>query len=105
MPTVLIGIDISEITVLKEAGSVFWGNMIYLALIGTIFSTTIFWYATQKIGAHKASSYIYLVPFFAVIIAVIILSEPIILNNLIGGLLAMTGVYLLNKKQKHVDIN
>ncbi len=77
---------------------VFWGNMIFSATITTAFATTFYFVATSKIGASKASSFIFLVPFSATLGSWIFLSEIPIWNTIIGGCLGVGAVYVLNKK-------
>jgi len=77
---------------------VFWGNMIFSATITTAFATTFYFVATSKIGASKASSFIFLVPFSATLGSWIFLSEVPIWNTIVGGCLGVGAVYVLNKK-------
>lgn len=77
---------------------VFWGNMIFSATITTAFATTFYFVATSKIGASKASSFIFLVPFSATLGSWIFLSEVPMWNTVVGGCLGVVAVYVLNKK-------
>jgi len=79
-------------------GPVFWMNIVYLALFGTIFSTTIYLSSAAKLGPKKASSYIFVVPVSAALFAFFILNEPLGWASIVGGVLALSGVTLLNRR-------
>lgn len=75
-------------------------NMGLLAVGATTFGTTIYFLATAKLGGQKASSFIFLVPLIALIFSFLILDEPITLNTIIGGLSAITAVYIINHRKR-----
>jgi drug/metabolite transporter (DMT)-like permease len=76
----------------------FWGNLFFSATITTSLATTFYFVATSKIGASKASSFIFLVPFSAALGSWIFLGETIEAHTIIGGLLGIAAVYILNKR-------
>ena len=76
----------------------FWVSLIYLAVLGQTVATTIFFIATGKLGSEKTSSYMFLVPLFALLSAWAILDEPLLTHILIGGVLSLIAVYFINKK-------
>jgi drug/metabolite transporter (DMT)-like permease len=88
-----------NLSILKNGDLVFWGNLFYSATITTSMATTFFFVATAKIGASKASSFIFMVPFSAAIGSWLILGEVPGIHTIIGGLLGIAAVYILNKKQ------
>jgi len=94
-------IDVQE---LREAvqitDQVFWINLIFSSVIVTSLATTMYFYATTRLGAEKASSFIFLVPFAAAISSFLFLNEVILPHTIIGGLLGMLAVYIINKKRK-----
>jgi drug/metabolite transporter (DMT)-like permease len=77
----------------------FWGNLFFSATITTSLATTFYFVATSKVGASKASSFIFMVPFSAALGSWIFLDEVIELHTIIGGLLGIAAVYILNKKE------
>lgn len=83
---------------LSRTDMVFWGNMFFSATITTAFATTFFFVATTKIGASKASSFIFLVPFSATLGSWLILSEAPTWNTLVGGVIGIAAVLVLNRK-------
>ena len=62
------------------------------------FANTMYFFASSKIGAVKASSFIFIVPLTAIIFSKILLDEPVRLTTLIGGFLSIIAIYLINKK-------
>lgn len=78
---------------------IFWINLFYLASISTSFGTTVYFIASSRLGSAKASSFIFLVPASAMISSWIILGEKPEWTTILGGLLAISAVYLLNRKK------
>jgi drug/metabolite transporter (DMT)-like permease len=76
----------------------FWGNLLFGSVVTTTFATTLYFYATSKIGAEKASSFIFIVPFTAAISAYFIQGEALQIHTIIGGLFGIGAVWMLNKK-------
>lgn len=85
---------------LAKADPVFWGNLFFSATITTSLATTFYFIATSRLGASKASSFIFLVPFSAALGSWIFLDEIPQLHTIAGGLLGIGAVYILNKKEK-----
>lgn len=85
---------------LAKADPVFWGNLFFSATITTSLATTFYFIATSRLGASKASSFIFLVPFSAALGSWIFLEEIPQVHTIAGGLLGIGAVYILNKKEK-----
>ncbi|WP_297442785.1 DMT family transporter [Sulfurimonas sp.] len=88
----------SNLMAVFSQGWKFWVSMIYLAVLGQTLATTIFFVASGKLGSQKTSSFMFLVPFFALSSAWLILDEPIQLHIIFGGFISMIAVYFINKK-------
>jgi drug/metabolite transporter (DMT)-like permease len=88
----------SDLMSVFSQGYAFWIALIYLAVLGQAVATTIFFIASGKLGSQRTSSFMFLVPFFALLSAWIVLDEPIQLHIIVGGLLSMTAVFFINKK-------
>jgi drug/metabolite transporter (DMT)-like permease len=86
---------------LEIADFKFWGNLLFGGAIVTSIATSIYFYATSKLGSEKASSYIFLVPFSAAISAWILLDEKIYIHTIVGGVLGIVAVYLINRKKNN----
>jgi drug/metabolite transporter (DMT)-like permease len=79
-----------------EQGSRFWIALLYLAILGQTVATTIFFMASGKLGGERTSSFMFLVPVFALFSAWLVLDEAMQLHILIGGSISMFGVYYIN---------
>ena len=88
----------TSLSLVFSEGVEFWIALIYLALFGQTIATTIFFIASGKLGSEKTSSFMFLVPLFALFSAWLILDEPLQLHIIIGGVIAMLAVYFINKK-------
>ncbi len=96
-------LNVGEIrSVMHVKDSLFWGNLFFSSAIVTSLATTMFFYTTTRLGAEKASSFIFLVPFAAALSAWIFLGEHILPHTIIGGALGMTAVYMINRKHPEV---
>ena len=63
------------------------------AVIGPLFLTNILWFtAIDRVGASRASLFANLQPFFAVVFALILLSESLHTMEIAGGLLIFAGI-------------
>jgi drug/metabolite transporter (DMT)-like permease len=64
----------------------------------------IFWYdGLQAIPASQVGAFLYLEPFVAVIVAAIVLNEPVLLASLIGGGTILFGVWLVNREPERAQ--
>ncbi len=64
----------------------------------------IFWYdGLQAIPASQVGAFLYLEPLVAVIVAALILNEPILLASLIGGGTILLGVWLVNRTTRRTQ--
>ena len=83
--------------VFKQDGN-FWIALLYLGVLGQTVATTIYFVASRKLGSSKASSFMFLVPVFALLVSYMVLDERIKLHVVVGGLVSLISVYLINKK-------
>ncbi len=81
-----------------EQGSSFWISLIYLAVFGQTVATTIFFMASGKLGSEKTSSFMFLVPLFALFCAWLVLDETIEIHIIVGGMISIIAVLFINKK-------
>ncbi|MBU1652087.1 DMT family transporter [bacterium] len=83
-----------------QFGWIFWFNILYMAFLATTFATTVYFAASGRLGSEKAGAFIFLVPFSAVLISWWILHETPRWYTIVGGIIAMSAVYLINIKAK-----
>lgn len=86
--------------ILQCRESVFWLNLLFSSIGVTALATTIYFYTTTRMGAEKASSFIFLVPLGAALSSWLFIGEHIQPHTAIGGLLGIAAVYVINKKPK-----
>ena len=77
---------------------IYWLNIFLLSIVVMSFANTMYFFASSKIGAVKASSFIFVVPLTAIIFSKIILNEQVLYTTVLGGVLSVIAVYLINKK-------
>ncbi len=79
-----------------------WASVLQLALLGTVVGF-VWWYdGVAELGAARAAVFVNLVPLFGVLLAALILSEPLGTTKVAGGILVVAGVYAgsLGKRDK-----
>jgi len=74
-----------------------WWNIFYLGFFGTVLGFVWFYEGINQIGPTRAGLFINFVPISAILLAALILKEPLTLSLLIGTLLVSAGVYLTNR--------
>jgi drug/metabolite transporter (DMT)-like permease len=88
------GSGLSEIGRLSIYG---WLGILFLGIACSGLAY-IFWYdGLQTIAASQVGAFLYLEPLVAVIVAAIVLQEPVLLASLIGGGTILLGVWLVNR--------
>ncbi len=88
----------SDLSLVFEQDTKFWIALIYLAVFGQTIATTIFFIASGKLGSEKTSSFMFLVPLFALLSAWLILDEPLELHILVGGTISIFAILFINRK-------
>ncbi len=73
----------------------FWINILFIALLVGTFATTMYFFATKKIGAAKASSFTFMIPVTAVILSLFFLGEVPQITSIIGGALSLIAVVMI----------
>ena len=89
-----------DVMAVTDEGLAFWSALLYLAIFGQTIATTIYFIASGKLGSAQASSYMFLVPVFALGTSYILLGERVEMHIVIGGVITLLGVYLINRSQK-----
>ena len=88
-------IDINTIQ-WEKLDSLFWINMLFLAIVASTFANTIYFLGVEKLGASEVSTFIFLVPFAAITLSAIFLKEEITFSIVIGTVLTIIAVKILN---------
>ena len=88
-------VDISAMP-FESMDTIFWINTILISLAASTFSNTIYFLGIEKLGAAEVSSFVFLVPFSAIILSAIFLGEKLDLFIILGTVLTLFAVKLLN---------
>lgn len=92
-------VDFTELKRIVISGDFeFWLNMLYFGIINSSIATTTYFYATTKLGAEKASSFIFIVPSAAVFFSWLIMDEPVEMKTIVGGIIGLFAVFIINEK-------
>lgn len=75
---------------------IFWINFIIISVIVLGFGNTAYFLSTMKIGSQKASSFMFIVPFSAILSSSLLLGESVEITTILGGLITIIAVYALN---------
>jgi drug/metabolite transporter (DMT)-like permease len=78
----------------------FWINTVYLALLAGTFGTTVYFEAAKRVGGARASSFSFLVPVSALVLAYLFLGEVPQWTSLAGGALSIGAVMLVQLGQR-----
>jgi drug/metabolite transporter (DMT)-like permease len=76
----------------------FWANTFYMGIVNGTLATTVYFVASRELGSSRTSSFTFLVPVFALILSGLFLGETPEPASLIGGALALSAVYIINRE-------
>ncbi len=71
--------------------------VIYLGVVPSAIAYTLFAYAVANAKVSRVSSFMYLIPVFSLLFSWLLLSEVPSLISLVGGVIAITGIILVNR--------
>jgi drug/metabolite transporter (DMT)-like permease len=90
----IAGPGLTEIEQLSSSG---WLGVLFLGIACSGLAY-IFWYdALQSVPASQVGAFLYLEPLVAVVVAAIILGEPLLWASLLGGVIILGGVWMVNR--------
>jgi drug/metabolite transporter (DMT)-like permease len=75
-------------------GPAAWANAAYFGFFGTVLGFVWYYQGIQRIGPVRAGIFINFVPVSAVLLAFVLLDEPLTISLLAGAVLVSSGVYL-----------
>ena len=76
--------------------AIFWINLVLISLAASTFSNTIYFLGIEKLGAAEVSSFVFFVPFSAIILSAVFLGEKLDAFIILGTILTLFAVKLLN---------
>jgi drug/metabolite transporter (DMT)-like permease len=74
-----------------------WASIVYLGAFGTVIAFIWYYEGVKAIGPSRTAVFNNLVPAFGVVLALLVLGEPILVSMVVGGLLVIMGVTLTNR--------
>jgi drug/metabolite transporter (DMT)-like permease len=86
------------IGVVFDQNAAFWTALIYISFFGQTIATTIYYYASGKLGSGSASAFMFIVPLSALLLSWLILGEVPAPALVAGGAISVFAVYLITKK-------
>jgi drug/metabolite transporter (DMT)-like permease len=92
---IIFFVDISKIDY-QSFDEIFYINLFVLTIIASTFANTIYFLVIEKLGAREVSSFIFFVPFAAIILSAFFLKEKITPSIIIGTILTIIAVQILN---------
>ncbi|HNY79497.1 MAG: DMT family transporter [Sedimentisphaerales bacterium] len=78
----------------REATALDWLAIVYMAVFATVVGFVWFYEGVRQIGPTRASLCINFVPVFAVLLAFLLLGEPLTVSLALGAALVLSGTYL-----------
>jgi drug/metabolite transporter (DMT)-like permease len=79
-------------------GWIFWLSIAFLAIFGQTIASTIYFYASGKLGSGHASSYMFMVPLTALLSSYLLLGEIPSFWLVVGGTVSLLAVYIANRR-------
>jgi len=86
----------AQIAALPPSG---WVAVAYLGALGTVVAFLWFYQGVRGIGPARAAVFLSFVPVFGVVIAALVLGEPVLPSMVVGGALVVVGVLLTNRPE------
>jgi drug/metabolite transporter (DMT)-like permease len=74
-----------------------WTSIVYLGAFGTVIGFVWYYEGVKAIGPSRTAVFNNLVPAFGIVLASVLLGEPILASMVAGGVLAVIGVTLTNR--------
>lgn len=77
-----------------------WASIFYLGAFGTVIGFVWYYEGVKAIGPSRTAVFNNLVPAFGIVLAALLLGEPILVSMIVGGVLAAIGVTLTNRQTR-----
>jgi len=74
-----------------------WASLLYLGVLGTAVAFVWYYEGIRRLGTARTVVFNNLVPVFGVLLGWLILGEPLSASLVLGGVLAIAGVFLVNR--------
>ncbi len=98
--TPILFFSIPNLGIIWTMGWSFWWYLLLLVGLGSLFATSVYFRGAQVLGAKGAASFFFIVPVSAVVFSFFTLGEVPTWPTVVGGILALSGVYVLRMSPK-----
>ena len=105
----LVGsITLFPFSLIFETWNIEWSTsfvlaFLYTTLVPGLLGTLIWFFLVRRIGPIKEATFHFLNPFFGVLVAALILSEPLSMRDGIGVTIIMAGILLVQLSRKKIE--
>lgn len=86
------------LSVIFEKDLKFWLALIYISSFGQGIATTIYYFASSKLGSANTSSYMFIIPVSALFFSYLILDEVPNFFLITGGIINILALYIISSK-------
>lgn len=83
-----------HILAINEAG---WLSLLYLIVVGSIVGHGLYYWLIQKTNPSFPATWLYVSPFISLALDIVVQGEKIHLLSILGGIVILTGVYVMNQ--------
>lgn len=100
LPLVLIPNRLNSVTLWEQIPHITLsaaGSILYLAALCSVYGYYIWYKGITEIGAVRTASFYYVSPLFALLAGIWLVNEPLTYFDLIGGIMVVSGIYMINK--------
>lgn len=100
---VLLPVLVTQLSLVHDARTfdlTAWAAVFVTSVLSVVVAYTVWYRALRKLEPTQIAVYVYLVPFFGVIFAWILLDEPVTRFVVLGGATILTGVALTNSARR-----
>jgi drug/metabolite transporter (DMT)-like permease len=100
-------ITLFPLSLIFETWNIEWSTsfiltFLYTTLVPGLLGTLIWFYLVRRVGPVRASTFHFLNPFFGVLVATVILSEPLSVRDGIGVVIIMAGILLVQMSRRQI---
>ncbi|TZF85858.1 EamA family transporter (plasmid) [Pedobacter sp. BS3] len=97
---VIMGLLFDDLNEIHHVSASSWYALIYLIIIGSLFTYTCFLYALERLPVTLVSIYAYINPFIALLLGALFLNERMTWVTWLALIVTLSGVYWINKGYK-----
>lgn len=84
----------------QQLGWQVYAAIAYLGIFGTVIGFIWYYQGVKAIGPSRTAVFNNLVPVFGILLAALLLNEPVLMSMVMGGLLVIGGVTLTNRQRR-----